>query len=163
MRYLLALAGLTLVYALTLGSVRPLDLALGLLVAAVLLAVTRRFVFPTEPGPALDALGRLAAVPRFLAGVIALVASGTVEVALAVLGHRPLECPGVVAIPFGERTPFGVAVSAFADTLSPGAVLIDVDEERRVMLVHVLDARDPDDVRERHQRFYERWQRRAFP
>ncbi|MBA3420807.1 MAG: Na+/H+ antiporter subunit E [Thermoleophilaceae bacterium] len=163
MRYLLALGGLTVVYALTLGSVRPLDVALGLLVSAALLAVSRRFVFPAEPGPALEVLRRLAAVPRLLAGVVAEVAGGTVEVALVVLGRRPLDCPGVVAIPIGEQTAVGVAVSALAHTLSPGAILIDVDEERGVMLLHVLDAKDPDAVREHHRRFYERWQRRAFP
>jgi len=84
-------------------------------------------------------------------------------VALVVLGRRPLDCPGIVAIPIEERTPIGVAVAALAFTLSPGDVLIDVDEEEQVMLIHVLDASDPEAVRARHRNFYERWQRRAFP
>ena len=162
-RYVLALAGLTAVYALTLGSVRPLDLAMGVLVSAALLAVSRRFVFAAAPEPAGDVLRRIAALPRFIAGVVAEVARGTLEVALVVLGRRSLECPGIVAIPIEERSAVGVAVAALAFTLSPGDVLIDVDEEERLMLVHVLDASDPEAVRARHRSFYERWQRRAFP
>ncbi|HEV2771263.1 MAG TPA: Na+/H+ antiporter subunit E [Thermoleophilaceae bacterium] len=163
MRYVLTLAGLTAVYALTLASLHPLDLATGLLVSAALLAVGRRFVFAAQPEPAREVLRRIAALPRFFAGVVAEVASGTLEVALVVLGRRPLDCPGIVAIPIEERTPIGVAVAALAFTLSPGDVLIDVDEEEQVMLIHVLDASDPEAVRARHRSFYERWQRRAFP
>lgn len=163
MRYVLVLVGLTAVYALALASLRPLDLVTGLLVSAALLAITRRFVLAAEPEPARDVLRRIAALPRFFAGVVAEVARGTIEVALVVLGHRGLDCPGIVAVPIEERTPVGVAVSALAYTLSPGDVLIDVDEEKQVMLVHVLDASDPDAVRARHRSFYERWQRRAFP
>jgi len=66
-------------------------------------------------------------------------------------------------VPIGERTTSGVAVSALTTTMSPGEVLVDIDWERGVMLIHVLDARDPDAVRARHLRFYERYQRRVFP
>jgi multisubunit Na+/H+ antiporter MnhE subunit len=162
-RYVLAAAGLAAVYALTLASLRPLDLATGLLVAAALLAGARRFVFAPEPEPVRGVLRRIAALPRFFAGVVAEVTRGTIEVALVVLGRRTLDCPGIVAIPIEERTPMGVAVAALAYTLSPGDVLIDVDEDEHLMLVHVLDASDPDAVRRRHRDFYERWQRRAFP
>jgi hypothetical protein len=31
------------------------------------------------------------------------------------------------------------------------------------MLLHVIDASDPDEVRRRHQVFYDRFQRKVFP
>jgi len=77
------------------------------------------------------------------------------------LGARSQARPGIVAVPVGERTPRGVAVSALCATLSPGEVLVDVDEER--VLYHVINASDPDAIRERHERFYRRYQRRVFP
>jgi multicomponent K+:H+ antiporter subunit E/multicomponent Na+:H+ antiporter subunit E len=80
-----------------------------------------------------------------------------------VLHLRRLEQPGLVRIPIGERSERGVAVSALATTLSPGTVLVDVDWERRDLLLHVIDASDPDAVRARLQRFYDRFQRRVFP
>jgi multicomponent K+:H+ antiporter subunit E/multicomponent Na+:H+ antiporter subunit E len=46
---------------------------------------------------------------------------------------------------------------------SPGEFLVDVDWIERVMLIHVLDASDPEEVRRDHQRFYVRFQRAVFP
>jgi multisubunit Na+/H+ antiporter MnhE subunit len=42
-------------------------------------------------------------------------------------------------------------------------VFIDLDEAAGVMLLHVIDASDPEQVRAAHLRFYERYQRRVFP
>jgi multisubunit Na+/H+ antiporter MnhE subunit len=99
----------------------------------------------------------------FAAAVAADVAAGTWDVALRVLHLRHLDRPGTVRVPIGARTDRGVAVSALATTLSPGAVLVDVDWERREMLVHVIDASDPAAVCARLERFYDRFQRRVFP
>ena len=68
-----------------------------------------------------------------------------------------------MAIPVGDRTQTGVAVSALVATLSPGEVLVDVDRERGAMLIHVIDAGDPEATRRRHEDFYQRYQRRVFP
>ena len=46
---------------------------------------------------------------------------------------------------------------------APDEVPVDVDEARDVLIVHLVDASDPDAVRARHQRAYERWQRRVVP
>jgi multicomponent K+:H+ antiporter subunit E/multicomponent Na+:H+ antiporter subunit E len=56
-----------------------------------------------------------------------------------------------------------VVVTAWAITLSPGSVLIDVDWERRVMLFHFIDVTEPDKLREKIQAFYEHYQRSIFP
>jgi multisubunit Na+/H+ antiporter MnhE subunit len=99
----------------------------------------------------------------FVAAVLTDILQGTWDVALRVLHLRRLEQPGVVRIPIGARSEHGVAVSALATTLSPGTVLIDIDWDRGDLLLHVIDASDPDRVRERLQRFYDRYQRRVFP
>lgn len=159
-RSLLSLLLLTLVYALVLGSFDPLDLLLGLALSGVLLFVFRDYLFAgAEMNGTL--LGRAAAFTPFVLAVLRDVVIGTWEVTLVTLHLRPLKCPGIVAVPIGERTPVGVAVSALVTTLSPGAFLIDV--ERGVMLLHVIDATDPEAVRERHQEFYRRYQRKVFP
>lgn len=76
---------------------------------------------------------------------------------------RPLPQTGFVTVPIEERTPLGVAVCGLVTTLSPGSVLVEVDEERGVMLFHVLDASDPEAVRAQQREFYERYQRHVFP
>lgn len=152
-----------LVYPLALASFHPWNLAIGALVAAAALAAFRRHLVP-EGLPPLPSLGRrLLWFAPFLAAAAWEVALGTWQVALVVLGVRPLRRPGIVAVPIGERTPSGVVTFALVSTLSPGEVVVDVDAEREEILVHVIDASDPDAVRERHDRLYRRFQRHVFP
>jgi multisubunit Na+/H+ antiporter MnhE subunit len=49
-RYVVAIVGLTLAYALALGSFHPLDLLFGAGLSAALVVVSRRFVFEDGPG-----------------------------------------------------------------------------------------------------------------
>ncbi len=159
----LAVVVLTALWMLTLASTYLLDVVLGLLVStAVVTAVpgTRSVTSEGDPPP----LGRrLLAFPGFVLATLREVAVGTWDLTLRVLHLRPVDRPGIVLVPIGERTRAGLAATALADTLSPGEVLIDIDHERGVMLVHVIDAHDPDEVRARHERFYERHQRGVFP
>lgn len=159
----LAAIALVLIYALTLASFHPWDLVLGAILATAVLAWARR-ALPLASQEARPSPGaRLLRFPGFAAAVLAEVVHGTWQVAVVVAGLRPLARPGIVLIPLGERTVSGVAASGWALTLSPGEVLVDVDWQRSVMLVHLLDAGDPEAVRARHQRFYSRWQRGVFP
>lgn len=163
MRAALALLLLVAVYALTLASAHPLDLLAGVAVAVALLVALRRFLFAGEP-PRAPGLGRrVLGFPRLAAAIAWEVARGTWLVALVVIGKEPHARPGIVSVPVGERTRAGVAVTALAVTLSPGEVFVDVDWERGVMLLHLLDASDPEAVRRHHAAFYERHQRSVFP
>ncbi len=153
---------LTLTYALVLGSFAPADLAMGVIISGVLVYGTRRFTFG-EKAASPNILSRFLYFWPFLVAEIWNIITGTWEVALVTLHIKPLVSPGIVAVPIRERTPAGVAVSAMATTLSPGTFLVDVDWERGVMLIHSIDASDPEEVRREHQKFYERWQRKVFP
>ncbi|HJU00470.1 MAG TPA: Na+/H+ antiporter subunit E [Actinomycetes bacterium] len=155
-------AVLTVVYLLSLGSVDPLDAAEGLVLATALsLGLRGRLERPQGTGPSLAA--RVAAFPRLLGGLLVEVLRGTWDVALRVLGLRPVEGSGIVLIPIGERTELGVAVTGLLAGLSPGSMLVEVDAEHRAMLFHVIDASDPDAVRDHFDRFYQRYQRPVFP
>jgi multisubunit Na+/H+ antiporter MnhE subunit len=160
---LLSVAALAAVYLLSLGSADPLDAALGVVLAAALLAGLRgRLEPPQELGPP-PLAARVGAFPLLLAALLADVVRGTWDVALWVLHRRPLQRPGIVVVPIGERTQLGVAVTGLLVGLSPGSLLLEVDSERQAMLFHVVDARDPDSVRAQIDRFYQRYQRRVFP
>ena len=162
-RVLFILSLSTLTYALVLGSFKPWDLALGALVSGALLYALRGFVLGARPAHVGGFVERLVAFTPFATATIREIIAGTWEVALATLHLRPLESPGIVAIPIGARTPTGVAVSALAMTLSPGTFLVDVDWERGVFLIHIIDASDPEAVRRHQEDFYQRYQRNVFP
>lgn len=161
-RLVLPLVLLTLVYALVLGSFSPADLALGAALSGGLLFVLRSFVLPGEGAPG-GLLGRVVGFFPFAAAVARDVVVGTWGVTLITLHFRPIGRSGIVAIPVGGRSEAGVAVSALVATLSPGEVLVDVDRGRGVMLIHVIDAADPEEIRRRHADFYRRYQRKVFP
>lgn len=163
MRFALALLLLVGIYALTLASLDPLDLLTGAVLGAALLFALRTDLW-TGGGPSPAAyVRRVLAFPRFAAAVLWEVLLGTWRVSATVVGRRPLDKPGLVTIPIGERTPTGVAASGLALTLAPGECLVDVDWEERVMLIHVLDAGDPEAVRHHLADFYEKHQRAVFP
>lgn len=153
---------LTLVYAFVLGSFAPADLAMGVAISGALVYGTRRFTFREKPSSP-DLFRRFLHFWPFLVAEVWNIVTGTWTVALITLHLRPLASPGIVAVPIGERTPAGVAVSAMATTLSPGTFLVDVDWEKGVMLIHSIDASDPEEVREDHQEFYRKWQSKVFP
>lgn len=162
-RVVLYLILLTLTYALVLASFHPWDLAIGAALSGALLFAFRRFLFPERAPESGGLAGRMVAFVPFAAVAVREILVGTWEVALVTLHLRPLYCPGIVAVPIAERTPVGVAVTALVDTLSPGTVLVDVDRERDVMLIHTIDASDPEAVREHHEKLYRRYQSKVFP
>lgn len=160
---LVQVLGAVLVFLAVLASVRPGDVVLGLLVAVPVVVAALRLPRPAGPAGAPPLLVRIMWLPVLVAAMLWDVASGTWDVALRVLGLRAMPHPGIVLVPLGERSETGTAISALALTLSPGSLLVEIDEDRRVMLIHEVDASDPEAVRARHRRFYERYQRRVFP
>ena len=153
---------LTFVYALVLGSFALPDLIMGVGISSALVFLTRRLTFREKPSSD-DILRRFLYFWPFLVAEVWNIVTGTWSVALVTLHIRPLVSPGIVAVPIGDRTPAGVAISSMATTLSPGTFLVDVDWEDDVMLIHCIDASDPDEVRREHQEFYRKWQSKVFP
>lgn len=152
---------LTGIYVMVLASFHPWDLFFGVVVSGALVYGFRSFVFGGRPDPLTGLAGRAAAFFPFVVAVVWDVLKGTWEVALITLHIKPLVEPGVVKLPVGERTPTGVAVLGLVTTLSPGAFLIEANDE--FMLIHVIDASDPDAFREEREDFYRRYQRKVFP
>ena len=82
---------------------------------------------------------------------------------LVLLGIRTWRNAGFVEVPYGDRSPRGVTVTSLAVSISPGSILIDADDERRVIIFNVIDASDPEAFRKDLDRFYDRFQRHALP
>jgi multicomponent Na+:H+ antiporter subunit E len=162
-RYVAAVALLTLVYALALASFGPLDLLFGAGLSAALLYFSRGFVFGEDSDRGPSVLGRAAAFVPFAFAIFREILRGTWEVSLVTLHLRPLVEPGIVAVPIGGRTPSGVSAWAVVVGLPPGSFFVDVDRERGVALIHVLDASDPEAFRREQEDFYRRYQSRVFP
>ncbi len=162
-RWLLPAVVVLVVYLVVLVSLDLWDIALGAALAVGLTVGARRLLDADAPMAAAGFPRRAVAFVPFALAVARDIVVGTWRVALVTLGIRPLVSPGIIKVPIGERTPTGVAVSGLALTLSPGEFLVDVDWNERVLLIHVLDASDPEAIRRHHERFYARYQRAVFP
>jgi multicomponent Na+:H+ antiporter subunit E len=162
-RFLLSVATLTTVYVLTLARFDAWDLATGALIATALLALFRKVTIGRRTAQVPGLSGRVAAFVPFAGRVLLDTVVGAWQVALVIVGLRPLRHANVVSVPIQERSHRGIAVTALVTTLSPGAYFIGVDWDRQLMLFHFLDASDPEQTRRSVAQFYERYQRRVFP
>ncbi len=144
-----------------LASFHPWDLLFGALVSGAAMYAFKGFVLGDRADPLPGLLKRCVAFFPFAGAAVRDIVVGTWEVALVTLHFRPLAQPGIVKVPVGERTPTGVAVSALVTTLSPGDFLVEANDE--FMLIHTIDASDPDTYRKEREDFYQRYQRKVFP
>jgi multisubunit Na+/H+ antiporter MnhE subunit len=155
------------IYAFTLGSTDPVDYLVGLVLAAGLSPLIRQFMVKSrvqETGvPSPPAWQRLVWFPVFLAVVTFDIIRGTRDVLMYTIGLRSWENAGIIRVPIGERSHSGVAVTAWAITVSPGSAYVETDWETDEMLIHVLEADHADEIRRAYQEFYDRYQRRIFP
>ena len=111
MRVILSLAVLTLIFLLVLADFSLWNVFFGALISGGLMVFSRRLIFEYEPADR-HILRRVVYFWPFAVATVWNIITGTVEVALITLHLRPLDSPGIVAVPIAGRTPVGVAVSA---------------------------------------------------
>jgi multisubunit Na+/H+ antiporter MnhE subunit len=147
-------AGLTGIYLLVLTSMAPGDVLVGALLGlAVAVALRPRGAHRTREAP----LARIGAAGSVLLRTGSEMVQGSWRVVRFCLGLPG--APGFVEIPREDRSDVSVALWGVLTGEAPDEIVVDVDVERDVLIVHLVDARDPDAVRARHRRAYERWQR----
>jgi multicomponent K+:H+ antiporter subunit E len=116
--------------------------SLGLLLLGGLLAiVVPRLTIPFWPDP--PRLVRPWLGLRFLGVFAADIFTANWRVARQVVGPLYRLSPAFVEVPLDLRDPFLATLLGSIVSLTPGTVAIDVDRQRWVLLVHALDAPDP--------------------
>ena len=70
--------------------------------------------------------------------------------------------PAWVVVPLDLRQPEAITILAGTITLTPGTVSADLSDEGHSLLVHALDAEDPDAVRDEIKNRYERRLKEIF-
>jgi len=144
-------AGLAAIYVLVLTSVDPWDVALGVVIGLAVSVGKRPRTRPAE-----DAL---TSGPSGVAGAVLATGREMVVGSWRVVRFclRPASAsPGFVEVPRGDRTRRDLALWGLLTGEAPDEVPVDVDEERGVLLVHLVDASDAEAVRERHRLAHER-------
>ncbi|KAF1729425.1 MAG: Na+/H+ antiporter subunit E [Pseudoxanthomonas sp.] len=91
-------------------------------------------------------IGRLRSVPRMLGVLLWDIVQANVTVALQVLGPERKIRPGFIWVPLDIDNIHGIAALTSIITLTPGTVSSALSDDRRHLLVHVLNLDDADDV-----------------
>lgn len=142
---------LVLVWQILVNKITPGNLLLGLILGLVIPVITAPY-WPDRM--------RLKSLPR-LASYILLVlwdiCVANVRVAWIVLFKANANIrPAWITIPLDVRSPEAITTLAGTITLTPGTVSSDLSADGRSLLVHCLDAPDPDAVRDEIKSRYER-------
>jgi multicomponent Na+:H+ antiporter subunit E len=130
---------LFLVYLALTGNLAPANLVVGALVSLGISALLPKAGLPPFSFQRLP--GFLWATLRYLFIVASDVVKGGIATARIVLDpNLPLNS-GIIAIPSGSRSELGTALSAHAITLSPGEMVVAIDDQG-VMYTHCLNVAD---------------------
>lgn len=130
---------LFVVYLALTGNVTLPNLAVGLLAAVVISLLMPKMELPPFSLSRLP--GFVWAAIRYIFVVAWDVIRGAYGTARIVLDPKMPLNVGIIAIPSGSKTELGTALSAHAITLSPGEMVIAIDEDG-VMYTHCLNVDD---------------------
>lgn len=108
-------------------------------------------------------IGRLRSVPRMLGVLLLDIVKANVAVALQVLGPERKITPGFVWVPLDIANIHGIAALTSIITLTPGTVSSSLSDDRRHLLVHVLNLEDAGQVIRQIKTRYEAPLMEIFP
>jgi len=132
------------------NTIEPGHVVLGVLLGWALPLLTRRFWPEREP------VTRVWRLLPFAGVVLADIVTANLRVARAVLGPPDRLRPGFARVPLDLRSDVGIAVLANTVSLTPGTLSADLSADRRELVVHYLDERDPQalvaDIKRRYER-----------
>ncbi|KUH65502.1 sodium:proton antiporter [Mycolicibacterium novocastrense] len=156
---------LTAVYLIVLSSDEPADILIGALLATLVVlagsAMRKQGWQPDRPAGTTP-WRRMAGIPALIGVTVLDMCRASWTVSRHCLGLRPM-APGQVTMAIRPGSPASATAWAIRVGLSPDTVVVDVDDEKGTLVLHVLDARDPDAIRREQTVSYERAQRRVFP
>lgn len=146
------------VFCLVVGDFSWQNILLGSAIVLPVMYIFRRQIAPRPLPPAGQALHVLIYAPVLFYYLFIDILRGTWQVILITLGINKLRRPGIVKVSFAGYSPYAVGPIGFFITLSPGSFLVDVEWEEEVMLIHVLDASDPELIRRDAARYLSLWE-----
>jgi multicomponent Na+:H+ antiporter subunit E len=126
---------LTFVYLAVTANAEPANIALGLLIAGMVTLLVRPRSGPTDLRRLPGALWGLVRYTAIL--TLDIIKNGLIVARIVLDPDLPIR-PGIIAIPSGCQSELATALSAHAITVTPGELVIGIDEQH-VLYVHCLD------------------------
>jgi len=140
---------LTLIWILLSNSLDPGNLLLGLLLGWAIPIFTLRF------WPDRIRIHRPLTLLRFIGLLLHDILTANLTVAWLILRGSRRVAPGFVVVPLDLRSDLGISLLANTISLTPGTVSAWLDPERRNLVVHGLNVRNPEALIESIKQRYE--------
>ena len=141
---------LWLVWLLLNNTVSPGQLLLGAILALALPLFTVRF-WPDRPR-----LRKPLMLLRYIAVLFWDIILANLTVSRLILGPTARLRPAFIRLPLELRNEFAIVVLANTVSLTPGTVSSDLSPDRRTLLIHALDEKDPAQAIARIKQRYEK-------
>lgn len=147
------LAWLVVLWVLLWNQFSVLVLVTGLVVAVF---VTRVFRLPT-----VELSGRInvAYAALFVVQFLFAVLRGALSVTRQVFDFRRQPGAAIIAVPLRYADDLVMTHVSVTSSLIPGSLIVEADRDRRILYLHVIGVRSPEDV-ERQRQSVLRWERR---
>ncbi|MBO1924892.1 Na+/H+ antiporter subunit E [Thiomicrorhabdus sp. 6S3-12] len=141
---------LWLIWLLLNNTVSAGHMLLGAILALVIPLLTRGF------WPETLCLSKPKTLFKFILVVLWDILVANLIVARLILGKRDHLQPSFLAVPLELDSPLAIGILANTISLTPGTVSCDLSADRKTLLVHALDAKEPqeiiDEIKERYER-----------
>lgn len=137
MNYVITMIPIWLVYLALTNNVQLSNLVVGLLLAA---GVAYLIVPQKRPIDIRRLPGALVALVQYFAILFYDLILAGIQVARIVLTPSLPIQPGIIAIDAECETELATALSAHSITLTPGEMVVEIDDDNAIMYTHVLDA-----------------------
>ena len=134
----------------------------GHVVLALLLAITVP-LFAARLDREFALIGNLRGVPKLAAILLLDILQANITVALQVLGPERNIKPGFIWVPLDIANIHGIAALTSFITLTPGTVSSELSDDRRHLLVHVLDLDNAESLVAQIKNRYEKPLMEIFP
>jgi len=159
MRYIPFILFITIIYLFLTANIELLNILFGLLISVGITLLIKPQIKPYSLRQVPTAF--LAMVQYIFLLIIDMVKGGIMVAKLALNPILRIK-PAVISIPSGCETELAKALSAHAISISPGELVIEIDENG-IMYTHVLDERKSVEYREQAQQIRKDLLRKIFP
>lgn len=141
---------LLVIYLVYTGAITTMDIVLGLIGSIIIASFTADMLIKS-PGKILGFNRWLYLVAYTLLYLTIVEAKAHWSIAKIILHPKMPINPSIVRIPYDVESDYAKTTIANSITNTPGTVVVDVDDKRRVFYVHWINATTTDDEKARKQ------------
>ncbi len=152
-----------IIYIVFTGSLTPYDIVTGIAVASLTAALFSHLLVENT-SKSLNPVRLLWLIAYTLYYFTIIEMKAHLDVAKRVVNPKMPLNPGIVRVPYKVETEYAIVTIANSITNTPGTVVIDLDEEKKVFYVHWIDVKgvDPETTYKNISMTFEKYAKKIF-